>query len=216
MLFDPQIVKKILNGINIKGVLHIGAHDCEELPFYRDYLNVLPDNIYWVDAIPFKVEECKRKNIPNVYQAIITDADNKQVSFNISNNIQSSSIFEFNTHAKEHPSVHYVNKFVSTSTTIDSFFKQHGIDPTRINFWNLDIQGCELLALKGGCESIKYADVLYLEVNEQELYKDCGLIQDLDEFLAFHNFQRILTKMTPHGWGDAIYMKSSLNTPYKH
>jgi len=210
MLFDPQTVKKLLEGINITGVLHIGAHDCEELPFYTDCLNVPPDKIHWIEAIPFKVEECRKRNIPNVRQAIITDTDNKQVSFNVSNNIQSSSILEFNTHAKEHPSVHYTNSFVSTSTTIDSFFKQNGIDASRINFWNLDIQGCELMALKGGCESIRYADVLYLEVNEQELYKECGMIQELDEFLASHQFQRILTKMTPHGWGDAIYMRSPL------
>jgi len=207
MLFDPQTVKNVLDSIKITGVLHIGAHDCEELPFYTNYLGVPPNNIHWIEAIPFKVEECRKRNIPNVHQAIMTDTDNKNVSFNVSNNIQSSSILEFNTHAKEHPSVYYTDRFVSKSTTIDSFFKQ--IDPSRINFWNLDIQGCELMALKGGCESIRYADVLYLEVNEQELYKECGMIHQLDEFLASHNFQRILTKMTPHGWGDAIYIKSS-------
>jgi hypothetical protein len=47
---------------------------------------------------------------------------------------------------------------------------------------------------------------MYLEVNEKELYKDCGLINDVDNFLSQYNFKRVLTKMTTHGWGDALYI----------
>ena len=30
---------------------------------------------------------------------------------------------------------------------------------------------------------------------------------DIDEFLAKYHFKRILTNMTKHGWGDALYIK---------
>ena len=62
------------------------------------------------------------------------------------------------------------------------------------------------MALKGAIKSIKYAKALYLEVNEKELYKKCGLINEIDTFLFQYNFKRVLTNMTPHGWGDALYI----------
>ena len=62
------------------------------------------------------------------------------------------------------------------------------------------------MALKGAIQSIKYAKVLYLEVNKDELYKKCGLITEIDDFLSKYNFKRVSTKWTRHGWGDAIYI----------
>ena len=67
------------------------------------------------------------------------------------------------------------------------------------------------MALKGATQSIKYAKVLYLEVNEKELYKNCGLITDIDIFLSQYNFKRVLTNMTSHGWGDALYILDNYN-----
>ena len=92
--------------------------------------------------------------------------------------------------------------------TLDTFFERENIDPTGYDFWNFDIQGAELLALKGALQSLRYAKVLYLEVNERELYKNCALISDIDEFLLQYNFKRVLTNMTQHGWGDALYLLS--------
>ena len=128
--------------------------------------------------------------------------------FNISNNLLSSSVLEFGTHLIEHPHVHYVEKRRGKSITIDSFFKIANIDASKYDFWNFDIQGAELLALKGGIRSIEHVKAIYLEVNEKELYKNCGLMHEIDAFLAQYNFERVMTEMTPHGWGDALYIKS--------
>ncbi len=62
------------------------------------------------------------------------------------------------------------------------------------------------MALKGAIKSIQHAKALYLEVNEKELYKGCGLMPEIDEFLSQYNFKRVLTHMTHHGWGDALYV----------
>ena len=62
------------------------------------------------------------------------------------------------------------------------------------------------MALQGGINSIKHVKALYLEVNERELYKKCGLITDIDNFLSQYNFKRVVTRMTCHGWGDALYI----------
>jgi FkbM family methyltransferase len=207
MLIGFEEISKILsaNNITVNGSFHIGAHDCEELGFYNK-LGLAKEDIVWIDAIPSKVIGAKNRGIPNVYNAVVTDKNDEEIEFNISNNGQSSSVLELGTHLHEHPWVVYVDKIKLKSITIDKFFERNTIDASKYNFWNFDIQGAELLALKGAIESIKYAKALYLEVNEKELYKNCGLITDIDAFLSQYKFKRVLTKMTPHGWGDALYI----------
>jgi len=207
MLISPKEITDILlsNNINISGVFHIGAHECEEIYFYN-HMGIQDENIVWIDAIPSKVTEATCRGIPNVYNAVITDTDDKEVIFNISNNGQSSSVLNFGTHLQEHPGVVYVDTIKLKSITIDTFFERNKIDASKCDFWNFDIQGAELMALKGAANSIKYAKVIYLEVNEKELYENCGLIGEVDTFLSKYNFKRVLTNMTSHGWGDAVYI----------
>ncbi len=176
--------------------------------FYQK-LGIKQENIIWIDAIPRKVLEATNRGIPNVYNAAITDKDDEPVVFNISNNVQSSSLLEFGTHSIEHPGVKYIAKINLKSISIDTFFERNNIDASKFDFWNFDIQGAELMALKGGTKSIKYTKMIYLEVNEKELYKNCGLITDIDLFLSQYNFKRVLTNMTIHGWGDALYILDS-------
>jgi FkbM family methyltransferase len=207
MLISFEDIVKILleNNIHIFGSFHIGAHECEEIHFYNK-LGLKSENIVWIDAIISKVNEATKRGIPNVYNAVITDKDNEEIILNVSNNVESSSVLEFGTHSQEHPWVIYVDKINVKSITIDTFFEINNIDASKYNFWNFDIQGAELMALKGATQSIKYAKVIYLEVNEKELYKNCGLITEIDTFLLQYNFKRVLTNITQHGWGDALYI----------
>jgi hypothetical protein len=207
MLISFAEINDILLSKNIKinGAFHVGAHECEELGFYNQ-LGLSVEDLVWIDAIGSKVFEAQIRGIPNVFNAVITDKDNEDVEFNVSNNVQSSSVLEFGTHSQEHPWVVYVGKLIQKSVTVDTFFERNNLDASKYNFWNFDIQGAELMALKGATKSIQYAKALYLEVNEKELYKGCGLITEIDEFLSQYNFKRVLTNMTQHGWGDALYV----------
>jgi FkbM family methyltransferase len=210
MLIPNEKIHEILAAYHIKprGVLHIGAHTCEELPFYHEFQ--LSDNdIVWIDALPHLVEAAKKRGIPNVYHAVITDKDDEDITFNVSNNFASSSVLEFGTHSQAHPDIVYINTLRQKSITINSFIPKHNIDIMNCNFWNFDIQGAELLALKGATDWLPYADALYLEVNEKELYKKCGLIGDIDAFLKPYHFKRVITDITPYGWGDALYVRVS-------
>jgi FkbM family methyltransferase len=207
MILSFDEINRVLveHGIRVQGALHIGAHDCEELPFYNA-LGLNARDVVWIDALPSKVHQAKERGIPNVYTAVITDRDDETITFNVSNNVQSSSVFPFGTHSREHPHVVYVNSFDSTTLTVDTFFQRNGLDASKHTFWNFDIQGAELLALKGATKSIQHAKALYLEVNRDELYKGGALIGEIDTFLAQYNFKRVLTHITHHGWGDALYI----------
>jgi len=210
MLIPAYDVINILNNYKIKvtGVLHVGAHDCEEMDFYKQ-LGLTPNDVTWLDAIPEKVEQAKRRGMPNVYQALVTDKDDVITKFNISNNVQSSSIFDLGTHKTAHPEVVYTASMTVPSITIDTFCARNKINIPKNNFWNLDIQGAEFKALVGGEKCLQFAKVLYLEVNEDELYKGCTLKPLLDYYLESQGFQCVAQMMCGNtGWGDAIYIRN--------
>lgn len=50
-------------------------------------------------------------------------------------------------------------------------------------------------------------DIIYTEVNFEEVYKGCCLVGELDNFLKEWGFTRVLTDDTPKLWGDALYLK---------
>lgn len=213
MLIPFSSIFKVLkeNNIHINGILHIGAHECEE---YQHYINegIDPLKIIWIDALPEKVQEACIKGIPNVYNAVISDKEDN-ILFHITNNDhcvnnrESSSILEFDTHLFEHPQVKLIEKRTMNTIPLTKFFKDNNLDSSLYNFWNIDIQGAELYALKGAGDILKQIDVLYLEVNTKHLYKNCPLLDEIDCFLSEYNFVRVALKMTNHGWGDALYIR---------
>lgn len=192
--------------ITFRGTLHLGAHECEELETYKTYFGVCVENMIWIDALKDKVRLNKARGIPNVYYAVITDKDNETVEFKRTNNNESSSVLELGTHAINHPTIVVTERTMHTTTTIDTFMKQFA-DPSIYEFWNFDIQGAELLALKGAENNLKYAKALYLEINTEEVYKGCVIMKDLDTYLAERGFERVLTYFHPANWGDALYVR---------
>jgi hypothetical protein len=81
------------------------------------------------------------------------------------------------------------------------------LDIQNLNFWNLDIQGAELMALKGATQALDFPKAIYIEINREELYKGCALVEELDRYLAVYGLKRIRTHMTEFNWGDALYLK---------
>jgi FkbM family methyltransferase len=194
--------------LNISGIFHIGAHECEELNAYTQF-NINPLQIYWVEAQQNKVDQMKSKEIPNIYQAIIDDVDDKEINFNISNNGQSSSILEFGTHLIHHPHVHYTEQIKGKTKRLDTLIEENNIPIEHLNFMNLDIQGVELRALKSMEKHLHHIDYIYTEVNSDYVYKDCNLVGEIDEYLSQFGFTRVATEMAGNaGWGDAFYIKT--------
>lgn len=190
--------------INFKGILHVGAHECEELAEYEKYIS--RDNILWVEAIPEKVELC-RKRYPkiNIENAVVSDTVEK-VTFNVANNGQSSSILDFGLHLNYHPQVHYVDSFECETKLLNDILPKYNIN---YNFLNFDIQGAELKALKGMKKYLTNVDYLYTEINSDEVYKGCALVTELDEYLKQFGLERVETSWTNFKWGDAFYMKKN-------
>lgn len=196
-----QLVKKY--NIKFRGILHVGAHECEEL---KDYEIYLPRNkILWIDALPNKVRMCKEL-YPNllIRNAIVSDTVEK-IRFNVSNNGQSSSILDLGLHKYFHPDVHYIGYIEGETQLLKNILCDYEID---YNFLNFDIQGAELKALKGMEPYLSKVDYLYTEVNSDYVYKGCALITELDDYLKQFGLYRVETKWCGElRWGDAFYIR---------
>ena len=194
----------------ITGILHIGAHECEELP---EYEKLLPRNrILWIEALEDKVQYC-RTNYPDVLieHAVVSDIV-EEVVFHRSNNGQSSSILELGLHKVFHPHVWYVSEYVTKTTKTKTILElqKYTEIASHINFINLDIQGAELKALKGLGETILHqVKFIYTEVNSDYVYEKCAIISEVDDYLATFGFKRVETRWCEdYRWGDAFYVKS--------
>jgi FkbM family methyltransferase len=202
--FDQVFDHLEKKGIKITGILHIGAHMCEELD---DYEREGITDIEWVEANPELAKRMCDRGI-FVHNAAISDTE-AELPFYVTNNGQSSSLLEFGTHAASYPWCKVTSTITVHTETLENLIVSRKIAMAHRNFWNLDIQGAELRALKSAGEFLRHADAIYAEVNTQEVYKGCGLLHELDAFLGAAGFERQMISMTGAGWGDALYVRSA-------
>lgn len=85
-----------LFNIKVNGVLHVGAHECEEL---KDYNSKGVDKIIWIEANQKLIDLNKSRGVKDIYCLAVDDEEGEAV-FNITNNGQSSSLLDFGTHEK--------------------------------------------------------------------------------------------------------------------
>ena len=200
-------------GVKPKQVAHVGAHLAEEIEYYKK-LGV--EKTLWIEAMPHLVETLKSRFKDDssnlVYSGAIVDRDNSEVILNETNNSQSSSVLMLKEHLVVYPQIVNTATHSVKGHRLDSVLNETDFIP---NLLVLDIQGAELLALKGSIGILDKIEFIFLEVNLKEMYEGCPLINEIDEFLLDFNFVRVDTCLwrtfrwigRNHGWGDALYVK---------
>ena len=195
---------------DVGGILHVGAHEAEEL---SDYVASGKTKVLWVEANPGKWSFLSEKlsDYPDMHLGRFAAASSTggSATLNIASNGQSSSLLPFGTHANSYPSIAFTEKVLVDLCSVDDWIRQLGIDPTVYNFINLDIQGYELQALIGMAKQLLYVDYVYTEVNFRDVYKGCASMTELDDFLAGYGLKRVAVVDTGAGWGDAFYSRKS-------
>lgn len=190
----------------IRGVIHIGAHRAQERPHY---LSAGIKNIIWIEADPRLATWLEEHCDEPVFNFAICDEDDVGVDLYIaSNDGVSSSILMPKEHLFKHPNIGFGESARVEGVTLDSLLWRAGLKAADYNFINMDIQGAELLALRGMTKTLPYIDTVYTEVNFIEMYEGCGLVDGVDDFLADYRFERRVTNDTGFGWGDALYTKT--------
>ena len=61
------------------------------------------------------------------------------------------------------------------------------LDQSLYNMINIDVQGFELEVFKGAQDTLQYIDIIYTEINLEQVYKGCCQVEDLDAFWLIPN-----------------------------
>lgn len=197
--------------LKIKGVIHIGAHEAEE---YQDYKNIGVDNIIWVEANSNLVANLNLKfgndeNIKIINEAIFDEE--KEISFKITNNMQSSSILNLKEHKRLFSDIVVTEEKTMTTKRFDTLINEHNIEIKNFNFLNVDVQGVDLNAILSFGDYLKHIDFVYSEINTIEVYEGCHLLNEFDTVMKTNGFSRVMTHIYVDGaWGDALYIKDTL------
>lgn len=187
------------------GVVHVGAHSAEE---EGDYEAFGFGPVVWVEAQPLLAQQLKTRIKPpsTVLQALVWDVSGEEMPLKLTNNSQSSSVFEFGTHEIHHPDVKVVSEVILKTVRLDEILPAD----RALNFLNIDIQGAEYQALKSLGNLLGEFDYVYLEVNSGQVYKGIKQVEDLDALLGEEGFCRVATVWTEASWGDALYIRENL------
>lgn len=206
MLINQRVFAAALRSVPNLAVLHVGAHQAEESAMYTD---LGAEHAYWVEAQPDKCADMREHLDPahnSVFEAVAWSVSGEKLTFHVSSNSQSSSVFEFKDHTMWHPEIVEVSSREVVTTRLEEVLPQR-----RYDFVVLDVQGAELEALQGMGRLLDDCSVICTEVNRSEAYKGIAQIGQLDAWLATRGFTRIVTVWaTGTGYGDAIYVSGNV------
>jgi FkbM family methyltransferase len=194
-----------------RGVVHVGGHVAQERQLYAKYgLNVL-----WIEPIEENFTQLIQGIVAfpkqRALRRLITDVDDQEYPFHVSNNTgASSSILDLGKHKQVWPKVGYIKTLMFKSVTLSTLFKREQIDMSLYDALVMDTQGSELLVLKGAETLLSNFKFIKTEAANFEMYKGGCQLRDLDNFLEGRAFRRIRTVRIKGKMGvgtvyDAVY-----------
>jgi len=193
-----------------KGVIHVGGHQGQE---YDEYKTSGFVKQIWIEGNPSFSDQMIQKFGSDkdvlIFNELIFDEE-KEVKFGLANNGASSSILPLKEHIKYYPNIRYDGYLTKKCKRLDVLINENEININDYNGLVMDVQGVELHVLKSFEQYIKQMDFIQSEVNIEELYEGCCLIEDFDKYLLSFGFKRVVTKLWDDGavgWGDALYIK---------
>lgn len=205
---------KLIEKYNIRptGVCHIGANTGQEA---IDYYSNGVEKTIWIEADPELISTLEH-NLKvykeyKIYNSCLTDIDGEDITLNIANNGgQSSSILQLDYHKIVHPEVHYTKEIQVKTQRLDTIFNNYSLNIEDYPFVNIDVQGAELLVLKGMGDLLHKVKYLYLEVNDASLYTNCALYPEIRDYLSGYGFTLKEKVMAGNfKWGDSFFIRDN-------
>lgn len=222
-----EILKKY--NIESKGIIHVGAHHCEEHDDYisygiKSFVYIEPckksfDTMFSIIGKKYPIDRCIGGFTINetgitlvehdikMFNCACGSVESKMVMYASKDNEgQSNSLLEPNLHLQQHPEIIFDEAEVVNVTLLDKL----PIEKEKYNILAMDVQGYEGEVLKGATETLKHIDFIYTEVNRDSTYRGNMLIDEMDEYLK--DFTRVETywPSPKWSWGDACFISKSL------
>jgi len=99
---------------------------------------------------------------------------------------KSSSLLPPDKHKELAPFIEFKKTVTVETITLKSFCADNNIGV--IDYIHMDVQGAELMVLKGADDFINSIKVIWLEVSKIHVYKDQPLVDDINKFMTDNNF----------------------------
>jgi FkbM family methyltransferase len=196
---------KTLRGMTI---VHVGAHQGQEAAEYDAWGAA---KVIWIEADPAQlpglektieqVEALPRslfsrifgapKTKHQVINALVGDVDGADTDFYLfANEGASNSLFT------KHPDVDARLDWLKETgevlqlkmRTLDALLAENDISPDSIDFLAMDIQGAELMCLKGATQVLKNLHYVETEISKTPIYDGGVLLDELEPWLNAHGF----------------------------
>ena len=205
MLLDFNSIARTFN-VEPKGVFHVGAHHGQEMDLY-DSMGVKNVVMFEPSSLNFKVLQT---NVGSkaflVNKALGSKVESAKLRIEKSNGGMSNSLLDPSLHLKQYPHIAFQDFEEVEVVTLDSWCSDNR-SRANCNMMSIDVQGFELEVLMGAKQTLKNVEMIVCEVNRDELYKDCAQVIEIDTFLRYHGFRRVMTNWEGVTWGDACYIK---------
>jgi len=195
--YDPHLesVKLVENNWlmnqNIDIVIDVGASTGG---YSRKISKIIKDaEIYSFEALPDSYKKLieRNKDLKNFYavNTILSETEGEVDFYECVTHTGSSSLLEMSDILKSGYTNDFNNRLIKLkSTTLDNYFKNKNILNKKI-ILKIDVQGAELIVLKGGVNLLKSVHLVYCEINFSETYNGCVLFADIYAFMVEHGFQ---------------------------
>ena len=198
-----------------RGILHLGAHLGQEAAAYER----LGKPVVWVEGMPAVADELTRRIAARPGQralcGLLDETDGRQRRLLVSNNANgaSSSLFEFGPYGRGAQSLwpqldlHMVSSVLLSTVTVDTLLAANGVDAAAHDHWVVDLQGAELLALKGASRSLAHCASLLVEVSQVAVYEGGVLWDALRDWLQQQGFVPLWQPALPHD--DVLFVREA-------
>jgi FkbM family methyltransferase len=195
-----------------RGIIHVGAYDGAEAPLYRA-LGLTRQ--LWIEPQTemFSKLAAALPPSPDVHAIqAACGASNGMAKMTVMRGMFSSSLLRPKTHLTRHPEVAIEGEIEVRIARLDDILRGIGARADDYNVLVMDAQGYELECLKGAEATAAALDIVISEVNAEELYEGCALVQDLDAWLSGRGFTRAWTDWNGPGgsYGDALYAREDV------
>lgn len=227
MLDFDQLLEKY--NIKINGIIHVGAHEGMETVAYvkhnvKDVILVeanpfrfsnLTESlntgryVTWCSPLTYSYFSVNEAEILKGYKAFnyaVSDKEDGTITFNLSNfDGGTDSIFKINEWGRDSSWAPYehVAEIEVPTTTLDKIVE----NKANYNFLNMDVEGAELMVLRGASEVLKHMDCIMLETQDKIRFEGSCTRQQLVEFLDGYGFELKEYHDTGKEWGDCLFLK---------
>jgi FkbM family methyltransferase len=201
--------------MSVTGIIHVGAHFGEE---YQEYIANGVKKVIFIEPCKKAFEQLVRTagmhpGVICINKACGIFKDTLMMYTETANKGQSNSLLRPDLHLMQYPSIEFTGREEVAVDTLDNIIQELCIealdDFSPFNLLVMDVQGYEDRALHGAKAILHNIDYVYTEVNQAELYEDCAQVQQIDALLT--DFDRVITNWAGKTWGDALYIRKSLN-----